>query len=448
MIDWLEQSKVLEWQCIISDCKFLFRFGYMLLTNDISSQITLEYLQKAWIKLRHFIAIAELMGLPKASQAVEVNKLNGVDDETTTQKAQLWESLCSADRLFAMVINLPPGTQRYQQTKNLELVVDGVVQTRAYVSKLTAITAKIQELDDLNMIHGPKAELYTSTLKIDRELKELASRTPKSWWTTNNQPVRADNMLRFLHYCASMRIHLPFTIQQDPGEEYIYSRLACTNACEAVADAYQFLRQGLPPGIFVSRLLDLQALTASVVLLLTSHGSPSTEKFNLRSNKARIDTLVTSVIKIMDERSECSNFAQHSATTIRSLQALLQQDDDTPHMQQLTLKVPLIGSVHIRRNVNASEPLRKNAPQTSQNIPTTEPLKTSEYDVSQSYGHLPVSTDGIAEPSIPLQQGWQWDPLSWSIDNYNENFFQDAIMTENFEDFDLWQNDQGFQFGS
>ena len=55
--------------------------------------------------MRHFVAIAELMGLPKATGAD--------DDETQLQKAQLWELLCSADRLLGMIFNLPPGTSKY-----------------------------------------------------------------------------------------------------------------------------------------------------------------------------------------------------------------------------------------------------------------------------------------------------------------------------------------------
>jgi hypothetical protein len=88
---------------------------------------------------RHCGAIAELMGLPKAFQSVQIiDGVGGNPDEAQRQKAQLWSSLCSLDRMFGMITNLPPGTTRYQQTTSQALIIDGKVQLGVYLTRLTS----------------------------------------------------------------------------------------------------------------------------------------------------------------------------------------------------------------------------------------------------------------------------------------------------------------------
>ena len=89
--------------------------------------------------IRRCGAIAELIGLPKAFQAIQLKDRTGtVTDETQRQKAQLWSSLCVFDRMFGMITNLPPGTTRYQQTTSQALIIDGKVQLGVYLTRLTS----------------------------------------------------------------------------------------------------------------------------------------------------------------------------------------------------------------------------------------------------------------------------------------------------------------------
>lgn len=393
------------------------------------------------------------MGLPKTSQAVEFNRLNGVEDETLFQKAQLWEAICSADRIFSMVMNLPAGTRRYQRPMSPELIVDGVVQPRGYLSRMTNISIRVQDLDDVNAMGRSKPDIYATALKIDRELKELASHTPKAWWALDEENVKADIILQFLHHCTTMRLHLPFAMRQDPGGEYIYSRVACLDACELLAQLYMSIRRKLPINIFISRLLDLQAFAAAVVLLLlTSHGSPPMDRFNLRSNATRIENLVAQVVDTMNEKSSSSNVARQAVGTIRALYTLLQRDGSNPQVPELKLKVPLLGNVHIHRNVGPSQKPNGNFPPSSQAMMDLDPWKPSAQIDPQQYAGPSLTTDTLVQQTAQQPGQWQWDPLSWSVDDYNEDFFQDALMAESLDPFDTWQNGvnvyQNFQFSS
>ncbi|KKK11851.1 hypothetical protein P175DRAFT_0559834 [Aspergillus ochraceoroseus IBT 24754] len=400
--------------------------------------------QQAWIKLRHVIAIAELMGLPKTSQQFPTRKNNGSeDDRPLSHKLQLWELICNIDRLLGMVINLPPGTRRYRIGKSPPLMVNGVVQPRVYVSRLMDAAFKIHDLEDLNAVQGPTPKIYTSALEITREVRELASHTPKSWWAIGGE-LQPDHIVQLLHYCVIMRAHLPLALRQDQSEEYLYSRLACMDACESVAQRYQFVRQRLPPGLFTSRLLDLQAFTATVVLLLTSNACPSVDRRSFQIDKARLEGIVSEVIKLMSERSKdtCgSDFAERGVHTLCALKELLQQDESAAHVQELTLNVPLLGKVHICRN-----PLTSRLPR-PHNQSSSEVL-SHPYARNPGDQVVPAIRD---DPSLLIQNDppgdatqpssfFQWDQLSWFIEDTNENLLDDATMTETLDQGVMWQN--------
>lgn len=345
------------------------------------------------------------MGLPRSSETYQPNGSSGQDnDEMQLQRAQLWESLCSADGLSGMILNLPCASQ-YQRSYSLPLAVDGVIQPQAYLIRLMHISTKIQYRDE-----GSSAELYASTLELDRQLNSLISQTPKSWWAISFRKLQAEDVVQFVHYCVKMRIHLSCAMRRDTGDEYIYSRLACKDACESAVERYQFLRQELPSNIFISQALDLQAFTATVVIILTSYSSRD-------RLSPRINSAVAQVINIMEDKSRNSagfNFALCGASTIRSLEKLL-QDDETSGLQELTLRVPLLGKVHVRRNSHESK-------------------KAEAQFIPHDQGLPPLA-------SAPLAQGeCQWDSLSWSIEDRYGDFFQAALNAGGVDQFAMWEN--------
>ena len=104
------------------------------------------------------MAVAELMGLPNVCQAAQSSQGNGSDDyETQLQRAQLWQSLCSADGISGVVLNIPPSISPHQRPKPQTLAIDSVIQPRAYINRLIEITIKIQYRDNTNMTQGSSA---------------------------------------------------------------------------------------------------------------------------------------------------------------------------------------------------------------------------------------------------------------------------------------------------
>ncbi|RDW72744.1 transcription factor domain-containing protein [Aspergillus mulundensis] len=403
--------------------------------------------QKGWLKMRHLIALAELMGLPKAVQLARVKKANSPAEQAAQhEKIQLWELICTIDRLGGLLINLPPYTRRYQLKVVDDLVVDGVVQPSVYMSRLMDISPKIYDLEDLSATEGSTTKLYTSALEIVRGARDLASEAPASWWTINmTDDLRPDHVVQYMHYCIVMKAHLPVALRQDRTEEYLYSRLACIDACECVAHRYHFLRRKLPSGFFTLRMLDLQAFGAMAALLLLSHTCPFPDHRTFQIDKPRIEGLVTQIIELMEEKSKDGvgvDFAERGAKTLRSLRNLLQQDASNPApMQELTVNVPLLGNIHIRRNVPATQTAPPES-QRSSAVPQSTSWQPQEQTLPAHYNPQFATSTYVQEPLLPSQavSNMQWEPLSWSVEDAGENLLEDAMMAESFDQATMWHN--------
>ena len=411
------------------------------------SQISQGNFHKAWLRARHCISLAELLGMSKPLPVATQNDVTGTQDTRwTTQRFRLWEFMCSAERLSGMIINRPPISRRLKDPFTQPLIVDGIVQTWIYLKRLTDITAKFHTLEDPGSSLGASAQAYASALGLDRELRLLASETPKSWWVQDNERFKAENLCQMLHQYFVMRVHLPFTMRQDPGHGHVYSRMSCIEACHTLTQRYQALRRILPSGVFLSPIMDLQALTATVVLLLTAYSGSNNDLLEDQASKVRVEQVTAQVLKVMEEKSGDAggtNFARQGAATIRSLSKLLQQSEQTDDPRQLSLKVPLLGSINIRRNTSNSQPpiAPGTALATYQPAPALPDPWTDQRQISQPFESATLMQGIQPVTTMQEQNGWQWNPLSWSIEDSQDNLIQDGFMTDNWDGFGAFQGD-------
>lgn len=317
-------------------------------------------IRKAWLKLRHAIAIAEIMGLHNMVHIAKPRTATEAVDKAHISKLRLWNVICAADRLLGMILGLPPVTSRYQQAMPHSVSVNGVVQTQVYLCRLTDIVHKIQHLDHLSLSDVSRPECYTLVSELSRELKTLASQTPESWWLgsargTNN--VHPDDIVQFLHYYITMRAHLPLALRPGPGGENTFSCLACVEACESMLQRYQFLSRRLPRGLFISEMLDLQAFSAAVILLLMSHMS-SVRFLGVGIDRIKISNEVRQVIELLHEKSDTfpsSENTRNSFTTLCSLDTFIRGTEGSVDLRQIDCHAPLLGKVQITRNGHPSQ---------------------------------------------------------------------------------------------
>lgn len=293
-------------------------------------------------------------------QADQLETATGAVDEWHISKAWLWNLICAADRLLGMILNLPPITSRHQQAISHSISIDGIVQNQVYLCRLTNIATKIQDLDQFSMSNGSKMEAYTFALQLSRELKELASQTPEAWWSGGVHGVdnvHPDHIVQFLHFYVAMRVHLPLTLRQGTDGENFFNCLACVDACESMVQRYEFLSCRLPPGLFLSEMLDLQAFSAAVTLLLISY-MLSIRSLDTVVDKIKINSEVGQVIKLLHEKSDGphgSETAYTGFTTLCSLNDLLHGTKNGVDVRKIALRAPLLGKVQVKRNEHPSQ---------------------------------------------------------------------------------------------
>ncbi|KAH2404516.1 hypothetical protein KXV53_000543 [Aspergillus fumigatus] len=418
--------------------------GLAMAVHFARLHIGLGNLQKAWLTIRRLVAIAELMGLPRIHQAVRLDKISGTDDQHSYRMAQLWELLCNIERMSGMILNLPPDTRRYQPSPSLQLIVDGVVQPDVYATKLLHIAVRIHEIDESSASQGPAPELHMTALEIVRDLGSLAAQTPSTWWLVNEtEPITANHIVQFFHYTVLMRVYLPMALRQDSREEYLYSRLPCMDTCVAVARRYIFLRRKLPPGVFVGRVMDLQAFTAAALLLLLSRNTFPTERRSFHVDTSQIQGVIAEVIEIMGQRSKDPTgfeFVEQAFNTLCALNQLLRQEENNASEQTMTLQVPLLGRLHIRRNVKPPQSTAINAKASSTLAPSSHALSQGNVSASFLQGPVGCQLPTVMDGATVVQNGWGWNDFSWSIEDTHQSLFNDAFMGDSMGQAALWYN--------
>ncbi|KAK4975016.1 hypothetical protein LTR42_004225 [Elasticomyces elasticus] len=312
--------------------------------------------QKVWLSLRRTIALAEIIGLPRASGAPSKGRsvTSGWTRNGHTREeagALLWQAACTMERLAGCMFGLSITTKMDPSPTARPVFSGPYLVPEAYFCRLADIAGKIPALDDLYARGQPPIQVRDMVLKIDGEFQELASRAPRSWWNMhpNQDKITPDLVFQYFHQYFTARAHLQPALNNDGSNIYAYSHMVCTEACRNVAVRYATLRPLVLGGFFPVRLFDVQALTAAVFLLCTCHRpgiSPEMEA--ARTPPSQV--LVWQIIDSMDSASEAiaGQFAQEAARTIRSLFTLLSSDSATDD-RSISLTVPLLGRIHVKR---------------------------------------------------------------------------------------------------
>jgi hypothetical protein len=215
------------------------------------------------------------------------------------------------------------------------------------------------------------------------------------------------------------------------------------DACAAVARRYIFLRRKLPPGVFVGRVIDLQAFTATAVLLLLSRNTFPTDRRSFHVDTSQIQGVIAEVIKIMGQRSKDPTgfeFAEQAFNTLCALNQLLRQEENTASEQTLTLQVPLLGRLHIRRNVKSTQSTATTTIASSSLAPSSEAQSQDDMSASFLQGPIGYQVPTVMDGASAVPNGWGWNDFSWSIEDTHESLFNDAFMGDSMEQDALWYN--------
>ena len=386
-------------------------------------------MHRIYINLRRITAFAELIGLPRAAKIVALHANNGNSsrDPALELKASLWTSICSVNKVLCVILNFPCATLPHSSTVGQSLVVDGVVQTRAYISNLSEIATMIYDIDDLSTEPGMEAELYASILRCDTDLRLLYAKVPPQWWVSLPDEICPSHVIQFMHHCVAMRVYLTCTLRRDRQGSFSYIRQAGLHACHEVAKRWLELRRALPLGFFMCRVIDIQGFTAAMVLLLAAKQA----LINGGSQVPETECL-PQMIALMEQKARDpvgSDIAVQAVNVIHSLTDMLQRDDNEVH-GSLKLTIPRLGKIHVWGNGSGAS-LNPRPPEINQR---QAPPGQAWHDTSREslQGHFV----GEMHNDLGLFQSSEFGPegpVSWFFENDYGTMFDGDFLDATFE---------------
>ena len=374
-----------------------------------------------WLILRRVIALAEMIGLPRAAMAVgSLQDSLGATSHAASpgailmvqraQKAEVWISICAIDRVTSMMWSLPLATRNFPLPKPPILDSHGKVIPQSFLYSLADIASRILELDDLYSSGRPLPELSSGVKAIDQELQNLISLTPKDWWKIDWSEMSIYAPLQYWHQYLTVRTHLQHAMTYGEGQQLDFSSfVTCFNASDGLARRYISLRPLLPAGLFANWVIDLQACTAAVFLLLASYRiTHNTSSCPQVVNVAFSTDLVNQVMLVMESAAERvgGDFTHTGADALRSLSLLLQQPQGS-ESQRITLNLPLVGRIHVSRKSYVAKTLPSQLNRAATQSEPQQPRQPLSSD-----GSSPVS---LAMPFVSLDLDMM-ESLSYSME--------------------------------
>lgn len=203
---------------------------------------------------------------------------------------------------------------------------------------------------DTYLSQRPDSELFDKVLRADQDLRSLRAMTPDIWWSLGPQYGIPDHLMQYWHTYLTIRAHLQLALRNTPESECAYSYMTCSQACRELSGRYVKLRSALPPTFFAGRIIDLEAMTAAVFLVYSSHGSSTKQAAGYPGhNGQQLQQLAYDIVEMMESvysqasNHEGSDVARKASKAIRRLDELLNQPAPLDS-QTLSLKIPM--SVH------------------------------------------------------------------------------------------------------
>ncbi|KAK6002992.1 hypothetical protein QM012_000837 [Aureobasidium pullulans] len=274
------------------------------------------------------------------------------------EKAEVWESICAIDRIISMMWSLPVATSSFPLPVRSFIDSQGEVLLQAFVHRLANIASKVLELDGVYIQDKPVPDLLSAVMSTDQDLQAVTKEAPASWWMDSPSVLTPAALFQYWHSYLTIRTHLRLALAYDNDQRFLYNFIACLSACQVHIKRYVALRPLLPAGFFAISIMDLQAFSAIVFLLLSakkSEAAPSAMASRHIMTPQQSYSLVDDAVEAMERASSRtgSQSALHGLEAIKSLRSLIGQPNSA-EPQKASLLLPMIGRIHVSRKSGRS----------------------------------------------------------------------------------------------
>jgi hypothetical protein len=165
--------------------------------------------------------------------------------------------------------------------------------TQFYRKKLSILVGCITHRNQCDPVQSS-----SDPVDLEEELQALAGLMPPRWWQLPSQPLPGlkDSILemhermatQFCHYQAHIYLHLPLMLQSPVDARYENNRAKCLVASRQMIQIYAQLHEFAGGKITICRVIDLQAFTAAIIVILGHLGYGPSFWISVNSTKCRL----------------------------------------------------------------------------------------------------------------------------------------------------------------
>lgn len=222
-------------------------------------------LHRAWMAVRRAITVAQMMALHRGLSSPSLRILTP-ETRSRFNADQIFFRLVEMDCYLSVMLGLP------RTSLEARFASDKALRNCEPVDRMQrmhcAMADRILRRDETD---------HSETHNIDTIIQKAATEMPPKWWVIPNlsNNVKGIEVLhttmrlmdQLTHYHLLMRLHLPFILRSDPGQNHEHSRITAVTASRETLMRFVAFRTS-NPAHYYCRGTDFLAFIASIVLCL------------------------------------------------------------------------------------------------------------------------------------------------------------------------------------
>ncbi|RMZ79736.1 hypothetical protein DV738_g3271, partial [Chaetothyriales sp. CBS 135597] len=315
--------------------------------------------RRSWLLCHRAIAFCQLLGIHRLPNQPDHS------DPAFRRSIGLWGLLVRNDRILALFLGIPytvPDAfcRALFGPNSLMLQYCSSNDGETYMCKLLHIITKM-----IDRNQSPVSLPYSATMYLDQELDELQAAQDPSWWTTEKLPGQSvkdhfDHLqAQMFHYEAKVLLHMPFMLRSSTKDtRYHYSHSSALDGARHMIRYYSALRAPLT-GPYICKLIDFQAFTAAMLLLLNLCGYASASRTTQQhphdlEQDQHDSTLIDTTIGLLRGASKELGGAV-AAQSVQALEFLAQarqgcsEGAECSQRQNCQVSIPYFGTIAVAR---------------------------------------------------------------------------------------------------
>lgn len=313
-----------------------------------------------------------------------------------------------------MIFAFSPSSTRRGCLGPTDIFEDGRVVPSNFLFRLSNISLMLDDFsatqnDTLQNDTIRHDELRNVVSRIDDQLQTLAAQAAPGWWTDNGNNSLIDLLLQYFYQYVAMRAQLPLFLQWASSSRPLSNSAACIQACRSLVKGYLKVYHLLPEGYFVHRVLDFQAYTAIVILILANYSVSLSEEDPVSINQSEQENQdsISRVLQAMEYNSKRSGsgLAEDAISSVQALARLLANNDMKSNDEELSFTAPLLGKIQVR---SRRQPRSRRE----------ELIPESPNTIAQLHTELLFDDNTLHDVDVDLLSSF-----SWSINEYGGSMY-------------------------